>query len=210
MLPWAGNLRADHALAERRAQLQALPKVRLPAAYPRHLVIAGDLSPDPPEWFLAASYVDTLDLADDRSEHGGFRRWVPAGDAAACRAAALARSDPRGAATPVDVPARALPKLSDCAREAGDANNGGDAVILRLGDRTTLFDRETARRTGAPRLLPEARAYPCVAFATLQIVANHLDAARRPAQAAELMRRGSTRRGRYDPCIRSEAPTLPG
>lgn len=232
--PWLSNRAQDSGVAARRNHVRHLPTTPLRADYPRRLIVEGDIVPNPPAWFIAAGYVDAVDIDGQRLVA------VPGVDG--CREAAMATFDPNAAASRKRREGnprgklRPRDKLRQCV-SAGPAQEGGDAIILRVGNRTTLFDRENARRHGAPvaiqlsvrsggrellvhydempilarpssatRLLPEGDGYPCPGFATIQIVANFLDAAREPARAALFHQRGAARRSQYDPCIASAAP----
>jgi hypothetical protein len=238
--PWVSNKTFGNQIEARRAFVQNLPKAPVPADYPRRLVLEGDIDPNPPAWFIGAGYVDEVDVAnydDERTVRG--ERLVAAGDAAACRKAALAIANPDGPTEREKYEGNPYPRIKACTRAAGPSSPNADAVILRVGNRTTLFDRENARRHGAPnaiqlslrrggkevllhydempilaspksatRLLPEGYEYPCKRFAYFQIVANLLDAARQPARASALLKRGAVRRSEYDDCIASIAPYL--
>jgi hypothetical protein len=228
--PLIFNASYDNVIDARRDYVRNLPKAPIPADYPRRIVIIGDLTPKPPGWFIAAGYADEVDVEG--------QRFVAAQGIEQCREAALALADPEGKASRTSFEGNPYPRVKACATEAGLAKPDADAVIVRIGNKTTLFDRENARRHGAPRaiqvsvrrnsqeklahydempilgspssatqLLPEQYDYPCPDFAYLQIVANLLDAARQPAQAARLMQRGSARHSQYDDCIASAPPT---
>ena len=228
VLPWLSNRAQSSGIEARRDYVRRLPTVPLPADYPRRLIIEGDIVPNPPAWFVAAGYVDAVDISG--------QRFVAAPGIDGCREAAMAVLDPDTPASRQRREGNPRGKLRQCV-SAGPPQQDGDAIILRIGNRTTLFDRENARRHGAPvaiqfsirrggreslvhydempilprpssatQLLPEGYDYPCPGFATLQIVANFLDAARDPARATTLRQRGAARRSQYDPCIASAAP----
>ena len=227
--PWLSNRHLESEIAERREYVRTLPKVALPADYPRRLVIEGDLSPNPPGWFIAAGYFDEVDV--------GGRRWITASSSSACREAALAILDPDRPGERRKFGANPYQRVKDCVVDAGPALDNAEAIVLRVDGRTTLYDRKNARLQGRPRsiqlsvrgdgkeelvhydemptlaypksatrLLPEGYDYPCSRFAYLQIVANVLDAAKVPAQAEGIRRRGAVRRSEYDDCIASIAP----
>lgn len=232
--PLIANKSYESAVAERRAYVANLPKVRLPVDYPRRLVLEGEISNSNPGWFIAAGYVDEVDF-------GGQRLVALEGVAAEgidrCRQAALALANPDPTATDQRFGENPFQYIKKCTRVAGPASSNSDAIILRIDGRTRLFNRENARRNGAPRaiqislrrngkemlvhydeipilsyrssatqLLPGGYDYPCSQFAYIQIAANILDAARRPSASSKLLARGATRHSKYDPCIASMPP----
>ena len=230
-LPWLSNMGFKSEIESRRQYVNELPKTPIPKDYPPRLVLEGDISPSPAGWFLAAGYVNEVDI-------GGLRLVANDGGPA-CRGAALAIVNPDRPGERTEFAGNPYERIKLCTRVAGRASPHADAIILRIGNRTELFDRENARRHGAPRaiqislrrggkevlahydempilaypksatqLLPEGYDYPCSRFAYLQITANLLDAAKQPTKAEGLLQRGAIRRSQYDECVASVAPIL--
>lgn len=229
--PGLSNMGFKSEIESRRQYVKELPKTPIPKDYPPRLVLEGDISPSPAGWFIAAGYVNEVDI-------GGLRLVANDG-VPACREAALAIVNPNRPGERTEFAGNPYERIKMCTRVAGQASPHADAIILRIGNRTKFFDRENARRHGAPRaiqislrhdekdvlahydempilaypksatqLLPEGYDYPCSKFAYLQITANLLDAAKQPPETARLLQRGAIRRSQYDECVASVAPKL--
>lgn len=152
--PWLSNMIFEGQINSRRAYVSKLETAPIPLNYPRRLVLEGELRRNQPSWFIATGYVDEVDIVNDSSERStSATRFVAAGPANECRDAALSLANPDPAAPESKSEVNSYKFLENCARAAGPADRDADAIILRLGRRTTLYDKENARHNGAPRAI---------------------------------------------------------
>ena len=143
--PWLSNMSFKSEIESRRQYVKELPRTPIPNDYPPRLVLEGDISPSPAGWFIAAGYFNEVNI-------GGLRLVANDGGPA-CREAALAIVNPDRPGERTEFAGNPYEQIKMCTRVAGQASPHADAIILRIGNRTKLFDKENARRNGAPRAI---------------------------------------------------------
>ena len=152
--PWFSNASYEGQISDRRNFVLAIPKTPIQPNYPRRLIVEGDASNMlPAGWFIYLGYFDEVD-------QDGVR-WVAAPSAKGCRDAALNVRDPNPDKEATDERIRRFNKQKDaklspfqqlkaCTVRGEAALPGADAIILRIGNNTKLWDRAAARRIGGP------------------------------------------------------------
>lgn len=145
LTPLLFNASHESQIAARREVVQAMTKAPIPADYPRRLVIEGDVPDSLAPWFIASGYFDEV-------VQGGTRLVATTG-MQNCKEAVLTIRNRDPSSKRPAFTGNPQEKLNTCVKLAGSVSPAADAIILRTGNRTTLFDKNSARRNGAPKAI---------------------------------------------------------
>lgn len=217
-LPALLNLGQGSAVAQRKAQVAAMQRAAMPADHPRQMAVIGSMEEMDAERLLILGYADQIVLLDHQPRWFSRARQDAACREAAeildrYRHSFLylsaARRKQIGATRSLYETCRpssreefALASRRIVVRIDGSVTqraSGGSAapeaveIALHESGKERIVHYDEMPVLDAPRsptrLLTQADDYPCDGFDTLQVIANVLDAARRPAEAGALMQR---------------------